>query len=392
MSRIHLRSRWAAIGAAVAVSLGGGVVLTADATNSVGSSTFSPVVPIRILDTRQAGKVGALDGSGDPRTLKVTGTIETEIGTQAVVPVGAKAVTMNVTVVSGEANDFGGFVSVYPCGTRPTASNLNFVQGQTVPNLVTTAISSSGFVCLYVYGKAHLLADVVGYYELSGSGGGVAGPQGPAGPVGATGAMGPQGPAGPTGPTGSTGATGATGVAGPQGPAGPVGATGATGATGPDGPQGPVGPVGATGPAGAIGPGSLIYLPVVTIQEDTSWDTSTIKPLMTISSKLDLGMRCWENGGSSRYYIYTRVQNAQGTVIRVEYLDPQGYPAPVVKYYGVDTSDTDYHTISSEEMFWYRHIRIKIYGPNIQPMEMFLDAKGGAGTTCSASGTLQTGQ
>jgi hypothetical protein len=350
MSRIHLRSRWAAIGAAVAVSLGGGVVLTADATNSVGSSTFSPVVPIRILDTRQAGKVGALDGSGDPRTLKVTGTIETEIGTQAVVPVGAKAVTMNVTVVSGEANDFGGFVSVYPCGTRPTASNLNFVQGQTVPNLVTTAISSSGFVCLYVYGKAHLLADVVGYYELSGSGGGGTGPQGPAGPVGAT---------------------GATGVAGPQGPAGPVGAT---------------------GPAGAIGPGSLIYLPVVTIQEDTSWDTSTIKPLMTISSKLDLGMRCWENGGSSRYYIYTRVQNAQGTVIRVEYLDPQGYPAPVVKYYGVDTSDTDYHTISSEEMFWYRHIRIKIYGPNIQPMEMFLDAKGGAGTTCSASGTLQTGQ
>ena len=108
MSIFQVRSRFAAIGAAIAVSLGGGVVLTADASNSVGASTFSPVVPIRILDTRQVEKIGALDGSGDPRTLKVTGTIETEIGTQTVVPVGATAVTMNVTVVSGETNDFGG--------------------------------------------------------------------------------------------------------------------------------------------------------------------------------------------------------------------------------------------------------------------------------------------
>jgi hypothetical protein len=42
---------------------------------------------------------------------------------------GVAAVALNVTAVSTEANDFGGFVTVYPCGTRPDASNLNFTVG-----------------------------------------------------------------------------------------------------------------------------------------------------------------------------------------------------------------------------------------------------------------------
>ena len=75
------------------------------------------------------------------------------------------AVALNVTVVDGETNDFGGFVTVYPCGTRPDASNLNFTYGQTIPNPVIAPVSSSGQVCFYVYGKAHLLADVSGYFS-----------------------------------------------------------------------------------------------------------------------------------------------------------------------------------------------------------------------------------
>ncbi len=43
------RSRWAAIGAAVAVSLGGGAVFVANAV--VGGSTFVPIEPCRLLDT-----------------------------------------------------------------------------------------------------------------------------------------------------------------------------------------------------------------------------------------------------------------------------------------------------------------------------------------------------
>ncbi|MEY2975351.1 MAG: hypothetical protein RIR49_1771, partial [Actinomycetota bacterium] len=67
--------------------------------------------------------------------------------------------------VDGEANDYGGYVTVYPCGTRPDASNLNFVTGQTVPNSVIAPVSDDGKVCFYVYGKAHLLADTSGHFS-----------------------------------------------------------------------------------------------------------------------------------------------------------------------------------------------------------------------------------
>jgi hypothetical protein len=124
---------------------------------------FSPVTPARVLDTRSgvgavAGRVGALDGSGTALTLQVTGR-------GGVPATGVAAVALNVTVVDGVANDFGGYVTVYPCDVgRPDASNLNFVSGQTVPNSVIAPVSAAGTVCLYVYGTAHLLVDVSGYF------------------------------------------------------------------------------------------------------------------------------------------------------------------------------------------------------------------------------------
>jgi hypothetical protein len=122
---------------------------------------FQPVAPERILDTRSGtggrqGRVGALDGRGTPIEVQVTG--------RAGIPSsGALAVALNVTVVDGDTNDFGGYVTVYPCGTLPGSSNLNFVTGQTVPNSVIAPLSASGTVCLYVFGTAHLLVDVSGY-------------------------------------------------------------------------------------------------------------------------------------------------------------------------------------------------------------------------------------
>jgi hypothetical protein len=76
---------------------------------------------------------------------------------------------MNLTAVDTKANQFGGYVTVYPCAStaaseRPEASSLNFVSGQTLANSVVTPLSSDGHICLYVYGIAHLLVDVNGYY------------------------------------------------------------------------------------------------------------------------------------------------------------------------------------------------------------------------------------
>jgi hypothetical protein len=238
---------------------------------------------------------------------------------------------------------------------------------------------------------------------------------GPTGAAGATGAIGATGPAGPAGSSSSTqlntilsgasvpsNSSGADGdfyietstnkIYGPKaGGSWPTGVSlvGPTGATGTAGSAGATGPQGATGATGPTGSGSLTYLPVTSVSEDADWDSSSIKPLFTLSPKLQLAMRCWESGGSSLFYLYSKVQNAANTTIRVEHFDPLGYPAPVVKYHGVDTSDSEFHVMSAETMSWTRYIRIDIFGPNIQSMKLFLEGKGGAGTSCSASGTLQ---
>jgi hypothetical protein len=120
-------------------------------------SDFTSLTPTRLLDTRATGKVGNAAGTGAPLELSVWGK-----GGLPASDVGAVAV--NVTVAEGENPTFGGgYVTVYPCGARPDASNLNFVTGQTVPNLVIAPVSATGKICFYVYGTAHLIADVSGY-------------------------------------------------------------------------------------------------------------------------------------------------------------------------------------------------------------------------------------
>ena len=136
--------------------------LLADVSGYFTAGFTSLSAPTRLLNTRISGvKVGQTDGTGTAYELTVAG--------QSGLPAAGSlsTVAMNVTVVDGEANDAGGYVTVYPCGTRPDSSNLNFVNGQTVPNAVIASVSSAGKVCFYVYGKAHLLADVSGYFDNS---------------------------------------------------------------------------------------------------------------------------------------------------------------------------------------------------------------------------------
>jgi hypothetical protein len=74
------------------------------------------------------------------------------------------AVVLNVTAVTPSAPSF---ITVWPTGNpQPVASSLNFVAGQTIPNLVTATIGSDGTVSMYNHGgSVDLVADVVGYYN-----------------------------------------------------------------------------------------------------------------------------------------------------------------------------------------------------------------------------------
>jgi hypothetical protein len=73
-------------------------------------------------------------------------------------------VVLNVTAADPLA---AGFLTVWPTGqARPLASNLNFVAGRTVPNLVVAKVGTDGRISLYngSGGAVHLVADVAGWY------------------------------------------------------------------------------------------------------------------------------------------------------------------------------------------------------------------------------------
>ena len=139
------RSRWAAIGAAIAVSLGAGGMLVAQAAPGPAESTIVNVTPERILDTRDPVNLGLAGPFVSPvaQKLQVTGSVPTATGTKVVVPAGATGVLLNVTAVGATAN---GFISIRPGDATgaPTTSSLNVTAGVTVPNAVQVSMPTSG--------------------------------------------------------------------------------------------------------------------------------------------------------------------------------------------------------------------------------------------------------
>jgi len=131
---------------------------------------YHALTPSRVLDTRTAGQTKP--GAGSITNLTV-------VGAGGVPATGVTAVVLNVTGTEATAASF---VTVYPTGNaRPTASNLNLVKDQTVPNLVTVAVGTGGQVSFYNHqGSVHLVVDVAGWYGADGApAGGAFVPAGP---------------------------------------------------------------------------------------------------------------------------------------------------------------------------------------------------------------------
>ncbi len=108
--------------------------------------------PTRLLDTRLAG--GAVAGQTS-RQLVVAGV--------GGVPATATDVAMTVTVTRPSRP---GFLSAFPSGTPvPNTSVLNFVAGESVPNLVLLKIGSGGRVGFFngSAGNTDLIVDIAGY-------------------------------------------------------------------------------------------------------------------------------------------------------------------------------------------------------------------------------------
>jgi hypothetical protein len=128
-----------------------------------GGTKLSSITPARILDTRNGNGAPAIKlGAGAAMTLQVTG--------RGGVPAsGVSAVVLNITVTDVES---GGWLAAWPAGeAQPLVSNLNYVAGQTVPNLVMVKVGAGGAVNLYSSGgPVSVVADVAGYYGDVGAG------------------------------------------------------------------------------------------------------------------------------------------------------------------------------------------------------------------------------
>ncbi len=188
------RSRYAAFGAAVAVTISGGAIaVTMAAGSDPAPSSFVPISPCRIMDTRSTSPIGPRTTpliGGQTYTIQVLGS-----NGNCVLPAGATAVNANVTAVNPTST---GFLTIWPStSTQPLASSLNWVAGQApTPNSVNVAIGSTGQVSFFANGgTVDLIADVTGYFVPGGAG--AKGDTGPQGPQGQQGPLGPQGFQGP---------------------------------------------------------------------------------------------------------------------------------------------------------------------------------------------------
>jgi len=128
------------------------------------SSQLNAVDPARLLDTRPGSTTidGQFEAGG---ALAPNGRLDLAVAGRNGLPAsGVGAVVINVTATQPSAT---GFITAWPSDqARPLASSLNFVAGQTIPNLVISAVSANGKVSLFngSTGSTHLIADLTGWF------------------------------------------------------------------------------------------------------------------------------------------------------------------------------------------------------------------------------------
>ena len=125
-------------------------------------STYRPVVPARLLETR--ADLSTVDGLANGDGARTTGSVtELVVVGRGGVPSGASTVVLNVTVVGSER---AGYATVYPCGIdAPLASNVNYSAGQTVANAVIVGVGARGSICVRTSQRADLVVDVTGAFS-----------------------------------------------------------------------------------------------------------------------------------------------------------------------------------------------------------------------------------
>ena len=116
---------------------------------------YRPFEPVRMIDTRT--NVGTTNGD------LAAGEVRPKVVLGPAVPAGATALVANLT---GTKPTLGTYLTVFPTGaTRPGASNVNLVKGDTRANGMVSGLGTGGSINIYNQkGSIHVLLDAAGWF------------------------------------------------------------------------------------------------------------------------------------------------------------------------------------------------------------------------------------
>ncbi|PRQ05873.1 hypothetical protein ENSA5_00420 [Enhygromyxa salina] len=126
------------------------------------NSSFVPIPPARLLDTREPG--GEYEGQ-----LATGQEIQVTVAGRAGMPAapGLGAVVLNVAIAAPSER---GFLAVYPDAPYPGTSNINFFTGEATPNLVLVDPGADGKIEMHhviTEGGSDVVVDAFGYFPPS---------------------------------------------------------------------------------------------------------------------------------------------------------------------------------------------------------------------------------
>lgn len=117
-------------------------------------AVYTPVDPTRLFDTR----------TGDTGFTRLAPLAEMRVNLG--LPGGVTAAVLNVTAAD-PSNP--GYVQVYPCGTVPSTSSVNYKPHQTAAaNMTVVKVPASGEVCFKSFAATDLIVDLSGWFTGNG--------------------------------------------------------------------------------------------------------------------------------------------------------------------------------------------------------------------------------
>jgi hypothetical protein len=140
------------------------VDLVVDLTGYLSASSpakFTPSSPFRFTDTREVTRTDVNAGTGGA-PLGAGQTLRIQMAGLRGIPEKARAVSVNIAVTGAEKP---GFVTAFPCGSRPNTANVNYTTVTAISNGAQLPLSSDGALCIYVFSTAHVIIDVNGWWS-----------------------------------------------------------------------------------------------------------------------------------------------------------------------------------------------------------------------------------